>query len=225
MSERFSMKYDGVIITEKDNKVIPSFENNLGRIFENIKSQNALYSPREFNEVLGSMLYAACDNKSGDSGKEEKTAENETADDSVDEKLDVNKSKRPNPEASEDKAKDIYGGDAQKSYKNGKEVPYGTPGSSRPDLVAEDPETGNLIAIEVKNYDLSNENNIKSLCEKLKDQVEARNNNMPEGTEQKIILDLRGQDLTEEQIDEVVIEIKDSLSDVYDDIPVEIIKD
>ena len=230
MSERFLGEHDGESFAEKHISEKPSFENNLGSILENIKPEDTPYSPRDFNNVLGSMLYAVCDNKNDDSGKDdrgkdEKSAQREDANDSVGEKSDANESKRPNWKESEDKAKEIYGGEEQPSYKDGKKVPHGTPGSTRPDLVVENPETGQLTAIEVKNYDLSDEENVKALCDTLKKQVEDRNSNMPEGTEQRIVLDVRGQGLSDEKIDEVAKEIQDSLGDVYADIPVDIIKD
>ena len=130
---------------------------------------------------------------------------------------------RPTPAESEQKAKEIYGGEEQKSYKGGKEVPYGTPGSTRPDLVVTDEESGTFTAIEVKNYDVSSNERVAALCKEVRRQVGDRCDNMPEGTKQVIVLDVRGQNLTEEQKEELKQKIKDACSDVYEDIQVDII--
>jgi len=143
--------------------------------------------------------------------------------DNADNKTDETENKRPTPRESEEKAKEIYGGEEQKSYKDGKEVPHGTPGSTRPDLVVTDPETGKLTAIEVKNYDLKN--NFPNLISVLREQVGDRVNNMPEGTEQKIVLDVRGQDLSPEELEAYKEELREALSDIYPNIEIDYIVD
>lgn len=130
-------------------------------------------------------------------------------------------SDRPTPRESEVRAQEVYGGEEQKSYKNGEEVAYGTPGSTRPDLVVKDENTGNITAIEVKNYDCTRPERVDALCKEISRQVGERCEHMPEGTKQVVVLDLRGQDLTQEQIDEIKQKIKDACAGSYDDIPVE----
>ena len=156
---------------------------------------------------------------------ENNTVVTDDVDNTAKDKAEEIENKRPTSRESEIEAKERYGGEEQQSYKDGKEVPYGTPGSTRPDLVVEDPETGKLTAIEVKNYDLSDENNVDKLCDELKRQVEDRKNNMPEGTEQIIVLDIRGQDLSQDKKDEVANKIKEKLQDVYPDIKIDFITD
>lgn len=130
---------------------------------------------------------------------------------------------RPTPAESEQKAKEIYGGEEQKSYKDGEEVPYGTPGSTRPDLVVVDEEAGSTTAVEVKNYDLSTDQRVEALCKEIRRQVGERGEHMPDGTKQVICLDVRGQGLSEERIEEVKERVKEACADVYKDIPVDII--
>lgn len=149
-------------------------------------------------------------------------SENETDIASEVENDEVTISDRPTPRESEITALEKYGGEEQVSYKNGEVVPYGTPGSTRPDIVIED-ENGNLTAIEVKNYDVSTPTKIDSLCKEVRRQVGERCENMPEDTNQVVVVDVRGQNLTKEQIEELKSKIKDACSDVYEDIDVDII--
>lgn len=139
-------------------------------------------------------------------------------------KPDENVSSRPSPRDSEVRAQEIYGGNEQVSYKNGQVVPYGTEGSTRPDLVVER-EDGSVEAIEVKNYNLKEPGRVNQLTTELYRQVSERIANMPEGAEQRIVLDVRGQNLTQEEIDEIVAKIKEELKDIYPDIPVDVIND
>lgn len=127
---------------------------------------------------------------------------------------------RPTPKESEKTAQEIYGGKEQRSYKDGVEVPYGTPGSTRPDIVVMDAESSTITAIEVKNYDCTKSGRVNSLCRELSVQVGNRSKHMPEGTKQMIVLDIRGQNLSEKEIDAIKQKIKDSCADSYEDIPV-----
>ena len=78
---------------------------------------------------------------------------------------------------------------AQKSFLNGKEVPYGTKGSVRPDFY----KKGH--SIEVKNYNLKSVAGQKSMVKKIKDQFMQRAKHLPAGTKQKVIIDIRGQNI------------------------------
>ncbi len=80
--------------------------------------------------------------------------------------------------------------EAQKSFLNGKEVPYATSGSSRPDFY----KTGS--SIEVKNYNVTNSSGRNSLINTVSNQVDKRNINLPSGTKQIIIIDIRGQQVS-----------------------------
>lgn len=135
----------------------------------------------------------------------------------------TNEEVRPSPKDSERKALELYGGREQVSFLNGQEVPYGTPGATRPDIVRE-VDTG-IEAIEVKNYDLSNLNRVKSLVSELKRQIGQRVDDLPNNSNQRIVLDTRGQNLTNKQVDNVVNQIKDALKETYPDIPVDTIQE
>ncbi|MCO8122152.1 hypothetical protein NHH03_10420 [Stieleria sp. TO1_6] len=77
----------------------------------------------------------------------------------------------------------------QVSFSNGKEVPYGSRGSVRPD---------NFIfgeSLEVKNYNLLQPSNRASLYNTIRHQYFQRLSNLPKGTHQRIVIDIRGQDV------------------------------
>ena len=78
----------------------------------------------------------------------------------------------------------------QVSFLNGKVVPYGTKGSSRPDFYR------NGTSIEVKNYAVLTESGKKSLVQNISKQVRQRVVNLPAGTKQVIIIDVRGQTIS-----------------------------
>src|SRR5262249_31123483 len=75
----------------------------------------------------------------------------------------------------------------QVSFKNGREVPYGSRGSVRPDnhRVGE--------ALEVKNYDLMDPSSRANMYNTIHRQYLQRTSNLPRGTQQRIIIDIRGQ--------------------------------
>ncbi|MFD2839740.1 hypothetical protein ACFSYH_04050 [Populibacterium corticicola] len=120
------------------------------------------------------------------------------------------KSAIPTPRQSELNALKEYGGVEQKSYLAGKEVPYGTPGSTRPDIVRT--VNGKLEAIEVKNYDL--ETNLDGLALKLRTQVAERKANLPEGTAQRIYLDASKRGYSQVKIDDTVRFLKSKLDSI-----------
>lgn len=119
---------------------------------------------------------------------------------------------------SEKYASELFSGEKQISYLNGKEVPYGTPGATRPDLV----DKSKKIAYEVKNYDISSKDNVNNLINELRRQVQDRVINLPSDYTQKILLDVGGRGYSTSQIDSVVKLIRSSLKDIYTNIPVEI---
>ena len=87
-----------------------------------------------------------------------------------------------------DVGKDYEGYDAQKSFINGKEVPYGTKGSVRPEFYK------NGHSVEVKNYNVETSSGRNSLINNVSSQIKKRLTNLPEGTEQTVVIDVRGQD-------------------------------
>jgi len=99
--------------------------------------------------------------------------------------------KRPTWRQSEiDAGKDYPGYSSQKSFKGEKEVPYGTKGSTRPDLYTDG------HSIEVKNYNVESVAGQSRLKKELVRQYEDRVNNLPAGTRQSAIIDVRGQSVS-----------------------------
>lgn len=131
-------------------------------------------------------------------------------------------SKIPTYRESEQEAlRQIKNGTGQVSYLAGKEVPWGTPGSSRSDVVS---PLGNgtkaVLATEVKNYNLSNSGNVNTMIQKLRVEISQRTIDLPKGSKQEIILDARGRGYSKKFMEEVVEHIQSELSDVYPDIPI-----
>ena len=130
----------------------------------------------------------------------------------------VTHGKIPTPQEAEEQAKQLLGGRTQCSYIDGKEVPYGTPGSTRPDVVR---TVGNhLEAIEVKRYDL--QNSLNELRTVLIDEISARNANLPTGTTQRIVLNVEGRGYTKAYVDSIIKWIQKSLEPIYPSIPVDV---
>jgi len=99
---------------------------------------------------------------------------------------------RPSSKDSENYVADALGGTRrQVSYKNGKEVSYGTPGSVRPDCV------NGACSYEVKNYDIGK--NPGGLVSNIAKQVKERAVHLPKGMEQQVVIDIRGQVVTQAQ--------------------------
>lgn len=78
----------------------------------------------------------------------------------------------------------------QKSFIDGKEVPYGTKGSSRPDCYKKG------ASIEVKNYKITTTEGRSRLINNISKQVNKRITDLPDGTIQTVIVDVRGQDVS-----------------------------
>jgi filamentous hemagglutinin len=81
----------------------------------------------------------------------------------------------------------------QVSYLDGNEVRNGTPNSVRPDFVAAD----GSLSFEVKNYNVAT--TTEGLISNVVRQAEQRAANLPEGMQQQIIIDVRGQALSLQQ--------------------------
>lgn len=91
--------------------------------------------------------------------------------------------------------------DPQKSFIDGGEVPYGTKGSSRPDFYTDG------SSIEVKNYKITTSEGRSRLINNISNQVNKRITDLPDGTSQTIIIDARGQDVS----NEILRNIRDSI--------------
>lgn len=112
------------------------------------------------------------------------------------------------------------GGKEQVSFLNGKEVTRNTKGATRPDIIVTGAD-GTLNAIEVKNYNLLSSKSRSALYREIKRQVESRAKNLPKGSKQKIVLDIRGRKIPKKLLEKIIKEIKARCYPYYRDIPVE----
>lgn len=85
----------------------------------------------------------------------------------------------------------------QRSFLNGKEVPYGTKGSVRPDHH----KPGS--SVEVKNYDVTTSQGRSSLVNNVSGQAGSRAANLPPGTKQSVVIDVRGQAVSDATLDDI----------------------
>ena len=121
----------------------------------------------------------------------------------------------------EQRAHQYYGGKEQVTYMNGEEVPFGTPGATRPDLVI---QVGDHIeAIEVKYYDLASPGSRSELYSELRREVADRVANLPPGSTQRVCLDVTDRGFSPELVQEVATTIQSKLSTIYSNIPVDIV--
>ncbi|MFT0214115.1 hypothetical protein VQ643_16215 [Pseudomonas sp. F1_0610] len=88
----------------------------------------------------------------------------------------------------------------QVSYKNGKEVVWGTDGSVRLDWT--DPKT--KMGFEVKDYDLTKSSRVNALINDVSKQVNTRNIHLPAGIKQNIVINTRGLVLDQKVMDKIV---------------------
>ena len=124
------------------------------------------------------------------------------------------------PREAELKALEQYSGKEQMSFLDGEEVPYSTPGSTRPDVVRQVGD--HLEAIEVKHYNLDSQSSLNGLRQTLTREVSDRITHMPPGTTQRVVLDVQGQHYSSEIINNAVSFVQDSLKNIYPNIPVDI---
>ena len=111
----------------------------------------------------------------------------------------------------------------QVSFLGGQEVPMNTPGATRPDVVVKN-ANGTVKAIEVKNYNLAQSSNRNTLLNELERQVTSRASNLPAGSTQEIVLDVRGRGFSDELIDSTITAIRNRLANIYPDIPITILR-
>lgn len=105
-----------------------------------------------------------------------------------------------------DVAKQYTDHSPQISFKNGQEVNHGTKGSVRPDLFKDG------SSIEVKNYDLTKPQNRYNLIRNLNENCLKRIDNLPPGTKQTVIIDIRGQDIDVSVIDQIRKKVNENLT-------------
>ena len=86
----------------------------------------------------------------------------------------------------------------QVSFKNGKEVSWGTAGSVRPDGVSPDKRSASF---EVKNHTINT--TAKGLVNKVVKQVHERARHLPRGMQQNIRIDVRGQSVSSGHLDDI----------------------
>lgn len=111
----------------------------------------------------------------------------------------------------------------QISYLDGKKVNSNLLGTIRPDVIVQN-SNGTIKAIEVKNYNLKDSDNLCSLLSVLKRQIAERIKHLPEGSTQEIVLDVRGRGYSTKFLDKVVSYIQKGLEDIYTDIPVNVLR-
>ena len=70
---------------------------------------------------------------------------------------------------------------------DGKEVPYGTKGSVRPDYY----KVGS--SVDIKNYNVETALGRSNLANNISKQYYQRNAHLPKGTKQSVLIDIRGQ--------------------------------
>lgn len=114
-----------------------------------------------------------------------------------------------------------YGGYDQLTFLNGKQVEFGTPGATRPDITR---LLGDHIeAIEVKYYDLENTGCLNMLYKELEREVSARVANLPARSTQRIILDVTDRGFSLDTVNAVADHIWNLLEDIYPNIPIEFV--
>ena len=111
----------------------------------------------------------------------------------------------------------------QVAYIDGVEVSYSAAGATRPDVVVRN-ANGTVDAIEVKNYNLSESANRAVLLNSLEREITDRTINLPAGSTQQIVLDVRGRNFTDELIEGVKTLIWDRLENIYPNIPITVMR-
>ncbi|HDR6312808.1 TPA: cytoplasmic protein [Bacillus cereus] len=111
---------------------------------------------------------------------------------------------RPSWRQSElDVGKEYPNYDDQVAFKDREEVSKVTKGSTRPDFYTKG------HSLEVKNYDLSTSSKRSNLVRVIVKQVNDRVDNLPIGTKQTVIIDIRGQTVPEEALFDIVRKIRE----------------
>ena len=95
----------------------------------------------------------------------------------------------------------------QVSFINGKEVPYGTKGSVRPDFYKEG------YSVDIKNYNIETQAGRNSLAKNIEKQYNKRIDNLPAGTKQAVQIDIRGQNVSDELLQSLYNDIMQRTND------------
>lgn len=114
-----------------------------------------------------------------------------------------------------------YGGNDQVSYMKGEEVVKKTQGCTRPDVVRE--IKGHLEAIEVKNYNLRSAKGYYNLKRELKRQIQQRTIDLPKGTTQRVVLDVRGYGYSKQFLKSVVTDLTNTLKPIDNSIVIDLL--
>lgn len=127
----------------------------------------------------------------------------------------------PQWKLAEKRANQLYKGRQQVSYFQGAEVPYGTAGSTKPDIIrtVED----HIEAIEVKYYNLENPKSRSVLYQVLQREISDRVIHLPENATQRIVLDVTGRGFSKNLVNTVVETITTELIDIYPNIPIDVV--
>lgn len=126
----------------------------------------------------------------------------------------------PTPRQAEIEAESKYSGRAQVSFFKGSETSSSTLGASRPDIIRN--VDGHPEAIEVKCYDLSSPQSFNELKHVLRNQVSQRMENLPPGSTQRIVLNVRGRGYSQKFIKDVVNKLRATLDPIYPGIPIDV---
>ena len=113
------------------------------------------------------------------------------------------------------------GGYDQLSFQNGKRVPHGTTGSTRPDVVRVVGD--HLEAVEVKYYDLSKPANRSIMYKELLREVTERAIHLPKGSTQRIVLDVTNRGFDADLVYKVVDQVIELLDDIYPNSPIDVV--
>lgn len=113
------------------------------------------------------------------------------------------------------------GGYDQLTFQDRKIVPHGTTGSTRPDIVRKIGD--HLEAVEVKYYDLSNSSNQRVMYKELYREVTDRIKHLPDGSTQRIVLDVTDRGFSADLVNSVKNNILELLDDVYPNIPIDVV--
>lgn len=84
----------------------------------------------------------------------------------------------------------------QRSFLDKKDVTRGIPGGTRPDNFSEKFR----LSVDVKNYDISTSRGRSSFAEKVVQQMTKRAPHLPDGIRQGVVIDARGQAVSEETL-------------------------
>ncbi len=114
-----------------------------------------------------------------------------------------------------------YGGKDQVSYLKGEEVSNVEGGCTRPDVMRW--FKGHREAIEVKNYNLKSAKSYYQLKRELERQITQRTIDLPPGTTQRVVLDVRGYGYSKQFLDSVVKELANLLTPIDSSVVIDLL--